>query len=955
MRKYLIITITTLIVLFFGPIVFFNDMIARNTFLVGNYLPVFVSGGLLLICIAMSPLRKRFMLSRLELGFATAVILFACGVPGRGLMHYFNTSLMMPHTFGTNNLTWQGDLPQYAHEGVLDWQKLSKLLQHEMAQKDELAVILKKHIGEYDFSIIQKFNEGEESSSEVIEAQLKLVKIINSLLGRSEFIGAIRMRNLELPFYAKRLLARDEELLRPIDKRVLSRVALDVMLEGAVEPRYASAYEIVPDRLYVPVFDTSVFLTKQDITNWALLGKTLAGASASGDVNLKTLASLFDDEVLELAKSWSPTETEGTIANKYSSDESEKNRLLKILRAKQEVMLQNLNKLINHGALLYKPTTQDGPSEFHFKALLARADTDLSSSQLRRLNRRLLELKFSNAIRQRKSCSDRLASEFAVGLGHDKSSDIAGRIPWGLWLYTWAFWGVLLGSFALLSIGLVMVLQKQWREHENLQYPISDFLNSFLPNQEGGVAKILRTPAFWVATIIIFSIHLINYTSAWLPEYVPSIPRNINFLPLLKLFPTIDKGGWAKWSVFNATIYPTAIGFGFLIARDVSLSLGVAPLIYLYIMGTLASVGIASTGSISSPGMQPSLYAGSFLAMFILIIWSGRRFYLSAFAQAMGKKHGDEVPRYTVLGARITLIAGLVLFGTFLYAGISIFMSLLLLLVGLSIIVGSSRLVAEAGVIFLHPWFIPSAAFIGMFGAMSIGADHLIPLVAISIILFREPREAFMPFIITALDLGKRTGSPPVRIAKWGTIALFAALIISTPVCTYILYNYGATNTNDGWAYSGVPQETLRSSEQSRRKLLEIGQLHNSNKLSVTEKLSSIKPEKYANLAFFIAFSLVFFFSFLRHRYAWWPLHPLLFLVLGTWQCAVMAGSFLLGWLIKTLVVKYGGGEVFNKAKMIMMGFIAGDLIMAIITSLIGLVYYIATGDKAPSFRIMPG
>ena len=80
---------------------YFNDFVMRQTFLVGNYMPIAVYGGLLFW------ISKRLALTGRQLAVIMALTLVACYVPGRGLMHYFTTFLMMPHHYVRNTPSWK--------------------------------------------------------------------------------------------------------------------------------------------------------------------------------------------------------------------------------------------------------------------------------------------------------------------------------------------------------------------------------------------------------------------------------------------------------------------------------------------------------------------------------------------------------------------------------------------------------------------------------------------------------------------------------------------------------------------------------------------------------------------------------------------------------------------------------------------------------------------------------
>ena len=88
--------------------------------------------------------------------------------------------------------------------------------------------------------------------------------------------------------------------------------------------------------------------------------------------------------------------------------------------------------------------------------------------------------------------------------------------------------------------------------------------------------------------------------------------------------------------------------------------------------------------------------------------------------------------------------------------------------------------------------------------------------------------------------------------------------------------------------------------------------------------------------------------SILRLRLSWWPLHPLIFLVWGTYAMARLSGSFLLGWMVRTVTVRIGGGAAYRVLVAFMVGVIAGDVLGLVGNMLVGVIYYLLTG-LAPS------
>jgi hypothetical protein len=99
---------------------------------------------------------------------------------------------------------------------------------------------------------------------------------------------------------------------------------------------------------------------------------------------------------------------------------------------------------------------------------------------------------------------------------------------------------------------------------------------------------------------------------------------------------------------------------------------------------------------------------------------------------------------------------------------------------------------------------------------------------------------------------------------------------------------------------------------------------------------------------------LVLLTTFGRLRFARFPIHPVLFLIWGTYWGKAIAGPFLVGWLIKIIITKYGGHSLFQKVKPMMFGLIAGDLLGGCIPIVVGFIYYYITGDLPKNYVTVP-
>jgi hypothetical protein len=95
-----------------------------------------------------------------------------------------------------------------------------------------------------------------------------------------------------------------------------------------------------------------------------------------------------------------------------------------------------------------------------------------------------------------------------------------------------------------------------------------------------------------------------------------------------------------------------------------------------------------------------------------------------------------------------------------------------------------------------------------------------------------------------------------------------------------------------------------------------------------------------------IGFGITAALALLRLRFVWWPLHPIGFLMMGTFPGNHLWFSIMIGWLAKTLIVRFGGPRAFVSGKPFFLGLIVGEsaaagfwLVMGIVLSLFGVDY----------------
>jgi hypothetical protein len=543
-------------------------------------------------------------------------------------------------------------------------------------------------------------------------------------------------------------------------------------------------------------------------------------------------------------------------------------------------------------------------------------------------------------------------SGFLTGLSKGGRSISPEQVPWDAWWGALGFWVPLLVSISIGLMGLALVVHGQWSKREQLRYPIVTFANALLPREGQTISSLFKSRAFWISAGAVIVIHVNNYGYVWFPERMVRLPIEIDFRIAGTELRTFVQGGGND--LLLVQFYFTAIGFAYLLATDLSCSLGIAPYLYTYVVGICVIHGIPiRDGGFMSLKIESFLHGGAFVGMFLVLLYTGRRYYLCALRQALFLRSPDPVPPHAVWGIRVFLLGGALFTVQLVLVGLEWQLAVLYTLGATLIFTVISRLVAETGLFYLHAYHFPCVILWGFMGTAALGPKAMLIMLMVSSLLLIDPREAVMPFTVNGLKLADMNRVPLGRTAGWGMVALVVAFAVAIPATLYWQYNHGVNQAADGWT-RGVPTFALNEVVRARQDLRLVDRLDFSNSLSGWQRFAEISPNRQCVTAFGIALGLVLVFTAARFRFPGWPLHPVMFLVLGTWQSRRMGASFLLGGLIKFVVTKLLGGKGYEKLKPAMFGLIAGDMFGGIAIMIIGAIYYFSTGKVPEAFRILP-
>ena len=95
--------------------------------------------------------------------------------------------------------------------------------------------------------------------------------------------------------------------------------------------------------------------------------------------------------------------------------------------------------------------------------------------------------------------------------------------------------------------------------------------------------------------------------------------------------------------------------------------------------------------------------------------------------------------------------------------------------------------------------------------------------------------------------------------------------------------------------------------------------------------------------AYGIGFGITCLLSLIRHRFFWWPFHPIGYVMVTYGGFSEFWSSVFLGWLIKVIIVNFFGLKANRQAVPFFMGLILGDYVVSSLWTLVGTIFNIPT------------
>lgn len=506
--------------------------------------------------------------------------------------------------------------------------------------------------------------------------------------------------------------------------------------------------------------------------------------------------------------------------------------------------------------------------------------------------------------------------------GQDTFLNRLSLVPYGAWLRPLAMWGIFVGLMLSALMCITVIFRRQWVENERLPFPIATVYGTLIEPPENGCAfnRLFRQRTFWVSAALVFFVQLLAGLHLYAPD-VPEIPLQYDLKPIFADSPFWSKG---EWYFFQQKIYFTVIGICYFVQTRVLLSL-----VFFCMLANFTRMTLSSAGSDYTVPMQEDQTFGAATVMLGILLWVARK-HLAAVARQMFGRARPNDPRgfylpYSFAGWGVLLCAGGMV-AWLICASVAPVSAVVMVVLLLAVLLLVGRVVAETGILYVlipvpltQPMLYAAQAVDGAPVRTSVNSFYFGRV--LFNMLLHDTRESLMNYSTTALrvtdeSVVERESS---RRSAWTYVAvLMLALVVAYVTAAgstlYFFYHYPATLGNPPMA----PLGTWPAIEMPRMAL----------DLTTRYVPPGIGPRDHHShaLMFGIGAGMTLILSFLNLRFAGWPLPPVGFLLCTSWGVQMTWFSLLLGWVAKTLLIRFGGSRLFFWAQPVFIGLVVGEI-----------------------------
>jgi hypothetical protein len=484
-------------------------------------------------------------------------------------------------------------------------------------------------------------------------------------------------------------------------------------------------------------------------------------------------------------------------------------------------------------------------------------------------------------------------------------------LAWARPALWWTAWTTCL---VWVTLCLNVIARRRWSQEERLPFPMTELPLRLSEGERG----LFRMPLFWIAVVGSAAIGLWTTLEVFFPA-IPVIPFRLNLEPLLSEEP---------WSALRCRVfswYPWSVGLAYLMPVDMAFSLIVFNLIWRaeYVVSRILGWNIAAYGGFPY-GEQQSI--GAFLAIMGVVLWLDRRYLREVLRRVIGisSRLDDSGEAFGYRTAVLGAIGGVVFLLWFLArGGVSLAIAGSFLVLYFIMAMAMSRIRAQLGP--------PDHEMLGAMPTFMLtefpGIRALGPRGASMLALLRpymhEQRPNPTPTQLEALRMAHQRGFSQRAVVLIMMVMVPLSMLVYFWANLHIGYQRGL-GAGSNWSMMFVSRSASAGLDEWLR-------APSGPNWSKVEALGVGGVLTVALMA-------------LKLRWPGWPLHPIAFPLAFSYPIDAMMPAILITWLVKVLLLRYGGLRAHRQALPFFLGILAGSALTSLVSLIITRTFGLGIG-----------
>lgn len=467
-----------------------------------------------------------------------------------------------------------------------------------------------------------------------------------------------------------------------------------------------------------------------------------------------------------------------------------------------------------------------------------------------------------------------------------------------LWAKPLLFWFLYMSALWTAPLGLAALFRRRWMEVERLTYPIIQ-LPTEMCRADG---RMWRQKPMWIALGVVAGINILNGLHALYPM-VPQIPVRWDAAPGFDISRMLVDRPWSAAHSVRMSFYPFIIGLGLLLPTDLAFSCWFFFVLFRVQMVIVDWLGLNVTPQF--PYLYEQAY-GAYIGLALFYVWMSRRELGRIWQGIRGRKVATEesLPYRLAAGLLVGCI-GFVL-AALIHHGMSPWVALLFVTAYYMATYLIGRIRAEVGIPVHEFDFMSPLLMMGNVLGPKVVGKRSLAVMAMHTGYSRGLRNIPFPHQCEAFKMAEGTGGSLRRLAIAMGIVVIAGFAFSLPATLQIFYANGVGAKMQGYPRHGCAEpynyivswfENPKGFNAGRAEAIVIGVISCLALLAI------------------------------RVRTVGFPLHPVGMAVGISWYMSFMWFPFLIAWVAKVIVARYGGSQGLRTLAFVAFGLILGDVL----------------------------